>query len=372
MAAPVFAAAIPDDPDSDPIVNPDGTIVAAPAPGPAPDTPILAPAAAAPADPDKDPIVPPHQEPAAPASGFLSGFWSNPAYHRPATFATGANDFLATAAGLPVDLAAFVARRMPALSVPLPNAPAEPQLKVPDEPFGGSASIRNALTAAIGRTDPQDAFDRVLAGTGAGVASVPTLGLAAAAPRAAGVLGEEFLPWLRSKLPGGSPPPPAAPPPAAPPPAAPPPAAPPPAAPPPAPLSTLSTRADALLAPATRPALARAATIAGGGGAGGSAAREEVRKVTDNPWALAAADLVGGGLGSLAATLPMAGARLIAQLLRPMTAGGQQTLVGRQLDQAATGNTPASRWRRAKVTWVPSPRNWRIRRRPASLQPLAT
>lgn len=192
---------------------------------------------------------------------------------------TGANDTLATIAGAPVDLLTGAINKAPGLAHYLSGG-AIPDTSGPliSNPVGGSQSLREALTGALGRTEPKTPVERVLYGAGGAAMSVPLMGM---------------LP--------------------------------------------LPAAASEFATPATGADLARSATIAAGSGAGGSAAKDVAAKATDNPWLQAGADVLGGTAGALATGGALAVPRIASQLVRPLTSGGQQTIAGRLLNQAAGG-----------------------------------
>lgn len=198
-----------------------------------------------------------------------------------ATFATGANDLLTTALGAPVDLATAAINKAPWLLNRLSGgAIPEPEKPLITAPIGGSQSLRDLMAGTIGRTEPQNAVERGLYSAGAATMSVPLTGMAAAAGPA--------------------------------------------------------SLAEALT-PASVPAWARSTAIAAGSGVGGSAARDVAANISDNPWLQAGADIAGGAAGGLATGGVLGGGRLGAQIARPLTAGGQETIAGRLLNRAAGG-----------------------------------
>ena len=151
----------------------------------------------------------------------------------------------------------------------------KPSAPVNTHPVGGSQSIRDALFDTVGRTEPQTPAERAAYQAGGAVAQVPLAGLAAP--------------------------------------------------------ESLATA----LIPTTGKELLRAGTLAAGSGAGGSAARDEAGNVTKNPWLLAGADTLGSVLAGGGAAAALAVSRMAAQMARPLTSGGQQTIAGRILNQAA-------------------------------------
>jgi hypothetical protein len=98
---------------------------------------------------------------------------------RGGSFATGANDLLATALGAPVDAASWLLNKA---STGLTGRPL-----YTGTPVGGSESIRNLMGSTIGRTDPKDELDRLLYAGGQGTMAVPLAALGATAFGGAGV-----------------------------------------------------------------------------------------------------------------------------------------------------------------------------------------
>ncbi len=260
------------------------TVTSPPASSAAPASPKIVPLA-----PDATLDTAPASAPAAPAPAETIG-------QRAGSFATGANDLLARLAGAPVDLATAAINRTPDFLnwLSFGALPATSPIPKITDPVGGSQQIRQAIAGTVGRTDPQDALDRVLYGTGGAVMSVPLMGMG-------GALLADPAPASAALAPAGD---------------------------------ALAQAARGFLTPATGPALARTTALAAGSGAGGGAAREEIANVTNNPWALAGADLAGSVLGGLAAGGALAVPRVATQLLAPLSGDGQQTIAGRLLNQA--------------------------------------
>lgn len=202
------------------------------------------------------------------------------------SFATGANDALATTFGAPVDLASWGLNKLSQGA----NAAIGTTIPQIDYPIGGSQSLRDLIGSTLGRTDPKGTGENLLYGAGSGVGSV------AAMPIAAGAM---------------------------------------------------AARAPSLAAALSEPILAspmKNAALGAASGGGGTAAKMGAANVTDNPLVQALAE-VGGGIG---APLAMGGAMMIPKiargvgdLARPLSDSGQRQIAGRLLNESATFGVPA-------------------------------
>ena len=216
------------------------------------------------------------------------------------SFATGANDAIATVAGAPVDVATALINAGGQYRMPIGEDALSPQFRKyldapPDVPIqnsvGGSQSIRNLISGAVGRTEPNSEGDRLAYSAGAGTAGAALAPIAGAGLAAAGV-----APSLASAL-------------------------------------TAGTRA-----PVANPVMGAAS------GAGATGAKDLTAEFTDSPLAQALAETVGGLGGGLVAGGAISTPRLAqytADAVRPLTEVGQRQIAGRVLNDSATQGIPA-------------------------------
>jgi hypothetical protein len=209
------------------------------------------------------------------------------------SFATGANDTIATITGAPVDLmTAGLNLGSRAVNATGQSVGYDPQIAPIENPVGGSQSLRDLLAGTVGRTEPKSGADRLLYGAGAGAAGAAVGPLAGAGLAAAG-----RLPMLATALAGGA------------------------------------------EAPATKAAMSAAS------GAGASGAEDLTGYATDSPTAKTLAGTIAGlgsGLAVGGALLAPRITQLSAEAIRPLSEVGQRQIAGRILNDAATFGAPAT------------------------------